>query len=292
MLKRLLIALVVVIVGLVLLVWLRPLAVFNAFRAMQLATNGVKSRYVPVGTHRLHYLTGGEGPPVVILHGVASKASDHGDLMPELMKHHRVYAIDLLGYGKSDKPRDAAYSIRMHADVVNGFLDAMQIKQADLLGVSMGGWVALDLASRHPERVRKLVLVSSAGLAFETKLSEASFAPENVDQLRDIIALQTNMPVPDFILRDMLRVSKERGWMIRRTMRGAAKEVLDGKLAAVTMPSLLVWGTSDRIVPLAVGERLQHELKDAKMVTIKGCGHLAIVECRDEALPPIAAFLQ
>lgn len=295
MLKRLLIAvaaLIAAVIAVCVFTWFRPMTVFNGIRSMQLAKNGVKSGYVPVGTYRLHYLTGGEGPPVVIVHGVASKAADHGDLLPDLMRHHRVYAIDLLGYGQSDKPRDAAYSIRMHADVLEGFLDAMQIKQADVLGVSMGGWVALDLASRHPERVRKLVLVSSAGLGFETKLTESSFAPENVDQLREIIALQTNTPVPDFVLRDLLRISKTRGWMIKRTMSGAAKEILDGKLAPVTMPSLLVWGTNDRIVPLAVGERLQHELPNAKLVTVPGCGHLAIMECRDKALPPIVEFLR
>jgi len=292
MLKRFLIAFAVIVVALIAVVWFRPIAVFNALRAMQLATAGVKSRYVPVGMNRIHYLTGGEGPPLVIIHGVASKASDHGDLMPALMRDHRVYALDLLGYGKSDKPRDASYSIRMHADTVEAFLDALQIKQADVMGISMGGWIALDLASRHPERVRRLVLVSSAGLKFDTKLDAKSFAPENIDQLREIIALQTYRPVPDFILRDLLRVSKDNGWVIRSTMRDAPNEVLDGKLAAVTMPALLVWGTSDRIVPLPVGERLQHELANAQMFTIKGCGHLAIIECKEDALPPIVKFLR
>lgn len=295
MLKRLLIALAVVVtavIGFFVFAWFRPLAVFNGLRAMQLAKAGVKSRYVPIGAHRLHYLSGGDGPPLVIVHGVASKGADHADLFPSLMRTHRIYALDLLGYGKSDRPRDAAYSIRMHADVLEDFLDAMQIKQADVLGVSMGGWVALDLASRRPERFRKLVLVSSAGLGYETKLNESSFAPDTVEQLRDIIALQTNTPVPDFVLRDLLRQSKQRSWMIKRTMKGAAKEILDGKLAGVTMPALLVWGTTDRIVPLEVGERLKNELANAQMVTVQGCGHLAVIECRDKVLPPIEEFLQ
>jgi pimeloyl-ACP methyl ester carboxylesterase len=295
MLKRILVALAVVVAAVIALfvfAWFRPMTVFNGLRSMQLAKNGVKSGYVPVGTHRLHYLTGGEGPPLVIVHGVASKGADHADLFPELMRSRRIYAIDLLGYGKSDKPRDAAYSIRMHADVIEGFLDAMQIKKADVMGVSMGGWIALDLAARRPDRVGKLVLVSSAGLGYETTLNESSFAPENVEQLRDIIAMQTNTQVPDFVLRDLLRLSKERGWMIKRTMKGAAGELLDGKLASVTMPALLVWGTADRIVPLPVGERLQRELPNSKMVKVDGCGHLAVIECRDRVLPPIVEFLR
>jgi pimeloyl-ACP methyl ester carboxylesterase len=292
MFKRLLIALAVVVIAFVVFAWYRPLTVFHGIRAMQLARHGVKSSYVPVGANRIHFLSGGDGPPLLIIHGVASKAEDSAELLPALMREHRVYAVDLLGYGKSDKPRDASYSIRMHAETIEGFLDAMQIKQADLLGVSMGGWIALDIASRHPARVRKLVLVSSAGLKFDSKLTETSFAPENIQQLREIIALQTYTPIPDFMLRDMLRVSRENSWVNRKTMKTAAASVLDGKLGLVTMPSLLVWGTSDRVVPLPVAERLQKELVHSKLVTLKGCGHLAILECREDALPPIVEFLR
>lgn len=272
--------------------YLRPLKVFHGIRSMQLAGAGMKSDFVQVGAHRVHYLSGGDGPPLVLIHGVASKAEDATDLYPELLKGRRVYALDLLGYGQSDRPADADYSITMHARTVEGFLDALQIQQADVLGISMGGWIGLKIASEHPERVRKLVLVSSAGLAFKTSVTEASFAPKTLEETRAIIGMQTDRKVPDFVLRDILRESQQHAWVSQRTLKTGAQEVLDGKLARVTMPALLVWGTSDRLVPFEVGERLQRELPGSKMVKLEGCGHLAIIECRAQAMPPIVEFLR
>lgn len=274
-------------------VYFRPLTVFFAARELYLRAIGMRSSSVRVGPHRIHYFdSGGEGPPLVMVHGVASRAADAAPLYRALSRTHRVYAPDLLGYGESDRPRDSDYSVRTQAEVVRGLMDALGIAQADVIGVSMGGWVALTVAAEHPERVRRLVLVSSAGVAFPTTLHPSSFSPRNLEELRASIALQTDRKVPDFILRDLLRRSRLKAWVVRRSMASmlTRRDLLDGRLQRVTMPVLLVWGTRDRIVPISVAAALQREMPHARLVRLEGCGHLAVVECREEALGAIATF--
>ena len=278
-----------------LFVYFRPLSVVFAAHQLYVRAIGMRSDFVRAGAHRIHYLdSGGDGPPLVMVHGVASRAADAAPLFRALSRTHRIYALDLLGYGKSDQPRDADYSVRMQADVVRGFMDTLRIRQADVLGISMGGWVALTVAAEHPERVRRLVLVSSAGLPYPTTLHERSFSANNLDELRASIALQTDRTVPTFILRDLLRRSKRKAWVVRRSMSAmlTRRETLEGRLKRVTMPVLLVWGTRDRIVPISVAAAMQREMPHARLVALEGCGHLAIVECRAEALHAIHSGLR
>ena len=276
-----------------LFVYLRPLTVAFALRDLYLRAIGMRSSFVRVGAHRIHYFdSGGDGPPLVMVHGVASRAADAAPLYRALSRTHRIYALDLLGYGQSDRPRDSDYSVRTQAAIVRGFMDAVGIAQADLIGVSMGGWIALTVAAEQPQRVRRLVLVSSAGVGFETTLHASSFSPRNLDELRASIALQTDRRVPAFILRDLLRRSREKAWVVRRSMSSmlARRDLLDGRLQRVRMPVLLVWGTRDRIVPISVAAALQREVPHARLVRLEGCGHLAVVECRAAALRAMETF--
>jgi pimeloyl-ACP methyl ester carboxylesterase len=293
--RPLLIGFALLAIGMMAAVYFRPLTVFALARDVYLRAIGVQSRFVEIGPHRIHYLTGGEGPPLLLVHGVGSRAADAAPILRPLMKHRRVYAFDLLGYGESDKPADAEYSVAMQTEFVRRFAEAMGIGQSDVIGVSMGGWLALKYAAEQPERVRRLVLVSSAGLAFPSSLHERSFSAETLDELRESLSLQTDRAgmIPDFILRDLLRQSRKRSWIVRRSMRSmfTGADLLDGRLGAVRMPVLLIWGTSDRIVPFSLAARMQGEMPHATLVPLTGCGHLAIVECRREAIPPIVEFL-
>lgn len=276
-------------------IYLRPLSVAFAIRDIYLYSIGMRGDFVRVKGHRIHYFRGGEGPPLVVVHGVASRAADAALIYRDLMRTRRVYALDLLGYGESDRPRDSDYSVTTQAEIVRGFMDAAGVREVDVMGVSMGGWIALKVAADHPERVRRLVLVSSAGLQFPTTLTDTSFSPQNLDELRASFARQTDRAswVPTFVLRDFLRRSKRRAWVTRRSMASmlTLRDTLDGKLQRVRMPVLLVWGTHDRIVPFSLAARMQQEMPHAELVALQGCGHLAIVECRDRALPAITRFL-
>lgn len=295
MLRRLAIVVALLTAALAIAFYLCPSRVYSAGREVYFLFTGVRHAYTRVGGHRIHYLVTGEGPPLVLVHGIASRAADAAPLFRALGKHHRVYALDLLGYGDSDQPSRSDLSIPTQSEVVRGFMDRLHLEKPDVLGISLGGWITLKLAADHPERVRRLILVSSAGVGFETTLHERSFSSDTLDELRQSLALQTDRAplLPEFVLRDFLRHGQGKRWIVRRSMRDAlsGRHLLDRKLQRVRMPVLLVWGTNDRIIPFTVARTMQREIPHAKLVALKGCGHLAVVECRGDVLPAVQAFL-
>jgi pimeloyl-ACP methyl ester carboxylesterase len=284
-----------VILGVVLFAYFRPLTFAHGAAHILLLRAGMHAKYVDVGGHRLRYFEGGNGPPLLLVHGLGSSSEDWALVLRDLTKAHRVYAPDLLGWGGSDKPRDGDYSIAAETELVRGFMDAVRLPRADVGGLSMGGWVALRLAALHPERVQRLVLIDSAGLDFATPLDESSFAPTTMDEARHMLSLQSEefTKLPDFVVRDFLRRAIREGWVLRASMRSllTRRDAMDGKLQRVTMPVLIVWGTADRLVPPSMASRLHAELPQSRVVMIPGCGHLAVIECRATAMPAIVQFL-
>lgn len=293
--KRLLLA--VLLIALAAFVYLRPLTLAYASRDLYLVLIGMRSEFVQVGPHRIHYWTAGEGPPLLLVHGVAMRAADMAPLFLPLKKQHRIYAPDLLGFGESDPSRTGDYSVATQAEMIRGFMDAVQLRQPDVAGLSMGGWIALKLAAEHPERVRRLALLSSAGLGFQSILTETSFSATTVAEQRRSFALQSDIlpRLPDFVLRDFLRVSKKKRPVVIASMRSMLTHhelLMDRKLERVRMPVLIVHGTSDRIVPYSVALRMKEQMPHATLVPLPGCGHLAAVECGRPAMHALLAFLR
>ena len=282
-------------VALALFAYARPLSFAHAAAHVLLLRAGMHAHYVEVGGHRIRYFAGGDGPPLILIHGLGSSSEDWSLVLRELTRRHRVYAPDLLGWGGSDKPRDGDYSIAAQTELVCGFMDAVQLPRADVGGVSMGGWVAVRLAALHPERVQRLVLIDSVGLDFPTTLGESSFAPQTMAEARHLLWLQSDdfEKLPDFVVADFLRRARREGWLLRASMRAmlTRRDVMDGKLQRVTMPVLIVWGTKDRLAPPPLAGRFHQQLPQSRVVMFPGCGHLAVIECRARVMPVINEFL-
>jgi pimeloyl-ACP methyl ester carboxylesterase len=116
-----------------------------------------------------------------------------------------------------------------------------------------------------------------------------------LNELHHLLWLQTDRfaSLPAFIERDLLLKNHEHAWILRRAMRSmlTGRDLMDGRVQRVAMPVLLLWGMNDRIVPLPIGQRMRSELPDARLVAYSGCGHLAVIECRDRLLPEVERFL-
>jgi pimeloyl-ACP methyl ester carboxylesterase len=215
-----------------LVVWERPISgvYFQCVIPVRLALAGGQSHWVTVGGYRVHYdaLGPAAGAPVVLVHGLGGRAEEWLALAHDLAKAgHRVYLPDLVGYGRSEQPSDFSYSVRAEAGVVVGFMDAVGLKQADLGGISMGGWIAQIVASEHPERVRRLMLFDSAGIAEQPTWNTRLFTPatpQEVAQLNTLLYPHP-APVPGFVAQDILRITRKNGWVIRR----AVASMLDGR---------------------------------------------------------------
>jgi pimeloyl-ACP methyl ester carboxylesterase len=263
------------------------------YRDAVLWSRGVESRTVQVGGNTLHALSQGEGRPLVILPGLLSTAADASPLLDAFGPHRRAIAVDLLGQGDSSRP-DIGYTIADQSAAVIAFLEQPEGRPVDLLGVSMGGWVALDVAARRPDLVRSLILASSGGLRFETDLTPETFAPPDGEALNRLLARQSarESRLPGFIARDAVRRLKATEWVTLRAARSMIswRDAYDGRLGALRVPTLVYWGRDDRIIPLEAGQRLAAGIPGARLVVSEGCGHLAVLECRDEFVSAVNAF--
>jgi len=274
-------------------IW-RPASAITAAATVALRLYGIESRYVQLGPYRIHYFTGGTGEPLVLVHGLAGRALNFAPLMPGLANRHRVFVLDLLGYAGSDRP-NVDYSVTLETAVLRQFLDSQGLTRVDLTGWSMGGWIALNFTSQSPERVRRLVLLDSAGMNFAPSFDLRLFSPHTISDMRELLNLLTphHLYIPDFILRDFLRQLRKEDWVIQRTAANmlTGRELMDGKLAGVTMPVLLVWGKQDAVTPPLIGEAMHREMPQSVLVWLEGCGHIAPFECHDRVLQEMQPFL-
>src|SRR6202034_812244 len=145
-------AMLLLALGFGVLAWRNPLWLVDRQVDARLRLHGVHSEFVTVKGYKMHYLVGGSGRPLLLVHGLGSRGEDWANLIPQLIAGgNRVYALDLLGYGLSAQPKDKEYSITEQALMVEGFLDSQHLQKVDLAGWSMGGWIGMRVALDQPE---------------------------------------------------------------------------------------------------------------------------------------------
>jgi pimeloyl-ACP methyl ester carboxylesterase len=280
-------------------IYKRPTWVLDQVERVHLKLAGVEGYSVYVHGHRLHYYVSGQpgGEPVVLLHGLGGRSEDWIRMLPYLQQAgYRVYTPDLLGFGQSDEPHNASYSIQEQARLVVGFMDKVGLERVDLGGWSMGGWIAQKVAVDNPERVRRLVLMDSAGLKVPPKWDTKIFTPTTPDELNQLHAMLTPdpKPMPKFVVEDMLRLSRDYGWVVKKALASmmTANDVMDADLPSLKMPVLILWGDQDRITPLSEGQTMHTLIPGSWFHVASGCGHVAPASCVDQLGPALTSFLK
>jgi pimeloyl-ACP methyl ester carboxylesterase len=242
----------------------------------------------------VHYREAGQGPVLILIHGLGSSSEAWQRNMESLGKSYRVIAIDLPGYGKSDKPK-ADYSVEYHTRVVAEFLEHLGAGKAVLAGNSLGGWIAALAALEHPEKVSGLILINSAGLRHDTS-SPVSLNPSNKDEERALLlALFADKSlVTDKLVRDQWEYRKD----VRSTVQAAQESfkaklpLLDDRLKEIKTPTLVIWGRQDPLIPLEIGERFARGISGSKMVIIDNAGHLPQVEQPEVFAKAVKSFIK
>ncbi|HTV13813.1 MAG TPA: alpha/beta fold hydrolase [Acidobacteriaceae bacterium] len=297
-----LMGLLVLVAALMIFTWAWPLTLLVGAVQLRLRLAGIHSDYVRipygnVGMIRVHYFVGGTGSPVVLVHGLGGRAEDWAPLMPQLVRdHHRVYALDLPGYGRSDWPSNAQYSIPELTAGVEAFMDSQNLERVNLGGWSMGGWIAMRLALDEPQRIRRLMLFDSAGIRFNLVWDPSLFEPDTPEKLQklDDLLMPNGAPhVPGFIARAVFRFVHRHAWVVRRNMDSllTQKDLLDGQLDGLRMPVLIVWGKQDRLIPYSIGEQMHRDIPQSEIQVFDGCGHLAPNQCAARVGPVVTGFL-
>lgn len=279
-----------------LIVWRAPLWVADRLTQFQLARAGVHSRSLVLDGMRIHYIEGGAGRPIVLVHGLASEAQqDWARLAPALVRvGYHIYAPDLPGFGQSDKPGGRTYSIPEQAAFVTSFFDSQHLNETVLAGFSMGGWIAATVALEQPRRVSRLLLFDSAGFQFQPQFDGRLFTPgtsEQIDQFLTLVGESSRLP--EFVKQDFLEATRRNGWVVRRAWDSmiAGRDVLDSKFSVLKMPLLIVWGRQDHVTPLALGESMHAAAPQSVLAVCDGAGHVAPVTCADRINPTVLAFL-
>jgi pimeloyl-ACP methyl ester carboxylesterase len=277
----------------------------------------VTGHFVDVSGVRLHYQRGGEsGALVLLLHGGGTDSSSlsWGLLLPELAQAHTVIAPDWPGYGQSERSPRPYYTQEYYLDFLESFLDVLRIERLNLAGNSMGGGLALGFALRHPERVERLALLDSYGLAEHAPYHFLSYLFVRVGWLNRLTwaLVRRSRSLAGYSLRsifhDPKRIAPELVDQvyaeIRRPYPGRAfeaiqrSELLPGRLRTVYMPRLgelrlpvlLVHGEFDPLVPLQAARQAQARLPDARLEVIPGCGHWPQRERPDLVNPLLVDF--
>jgi len=279
--------------------YLRPVSYFNEMTYLHEDFSGIESHSVLVEGYRVHYLAQGpaSGSPVVLVHGLGGSAEDWRTLAPFLVNAgFRVYCPDLPGFGRSQQPKNFSYSVRDQAVAVIPFLDALGLRQVDLGGWSMGGWIVELIAAEHPERVNRLMLFDAVGLNVKPAWNTSLFTPTSFAELDQLDALLMPHPphIPAFIARDILRHSRRNAWVVRRAIDSmlTARDVTDTLLPQLKMPVLIEWGELDQIAPVGQAQTLHRLIPQSELNVFDGCGHLAALQCAGQMGPKVTAFLK
>jgi len=256
----------------------------------------------PIAGRMVRYADYGEGPAVVLVHGLGGSWQTWLKNIPVLATEHRVIAVDLPGFGASPAlpaPADMA----THADVLAALLDDLGLESAAIVGHSMGGLVALQLLAARPDLVERLVLANAGGIPLGRirlaaivggfKVFHRVFARETViralstrPRLRQVLFAgfmgNPSAMAGPFALEVVPRIFAP-GFLGAVTAASRVAGAVDAR--TITTPVLLVWGTRDRILPLAQAQRLHGDLRDlgvdARLVALDGVGHCPMFEAPD-----------
>lgn len=270
----------------------RPLDTLAKFQRRALLRAGFERVELGSGAERLTLFRAGSGAPLLFLHGLGDQAGSWAKVAPAFAERHRVLVADLPGHGESEPAAGELPMATLVAGAERLFAEAARDGRVTVVGNSLGGWLATLLAHRHPGQVAHLVLVNGGPLRGEEELSlqprDRKEAAALLARLRDPSAPR----VPGFVLDDVVRQAAQ-GPIARlgRDLPGLEAHLLDGRLGEVATPVDLLWGASDRVVPLAYAERLRDALPAARLTLVETCGHVPQVECPERFAERLAALL-
>jgi pimeloyl-ACP methyl ester carboxylesterase len=257
----------------------------------------IRSDEVELHGHRVSYLIAGEGPPILLIHGIAGRSEQWLDSMALLAERHTVVAPDLLGHGRSAKPR-GDYSLGAYASGLRDLLVTLDLPKATVVGHSLGGGIALQFAYQFPERTGRLVLVSSGGLGREVHpLLRAATLPGSelvlplisnetvrnagtaVSQLVGRLGFRAGPDIAEFARGYGSLSDADSRQAFIHTLRavidhgGQRVNAVDRLYLAEDVPTLIVWGRRDPIIPVSHSGIAHRGMPGSRLEVFDDAGH-------------------
>ena len=275
----------------------------------------VELRRISIHGHSVAFRTAGDGPVVLLVHGMAGSSHTWRHVMPALARRFTVLAPDLLGHGDTAKP-PGDYSLSAHATFLRDLLAALGHERATLVGQSLGGGIAMQLAYQFPERCERLVLVSSGGLGREVSPLLRSLSLPGAEQvfplfcsrgLRDVGdrlaawlggSLFRATPVVEEIWRSYAALADDdtRRAFFRTLrsvidIRGQSVSAVDRLHFAALVPTLLVWGAQDSLIPVRHAHAAHQAIPGSRLEIFDGVGHFPHCEAPGRFLDVLVDFI-
>jgi len=251
-----------------------------------------KGKFVTVGDKRVHFIEKGNGKPIILIHGFLYHTVMWKQNIDALAKKHKVYAIDLWGWGYSERLKENEYSFERYGKQIVGFMDALNIKKATLVGQSMGGVISVYVAAHNPERVDRLILVDPAVIPYPMttvgKIYQLPFVGEFMNAIPgDALAINNIRTIwfydknkaDDEYCKEVLQPFCIKGsyssmmFILRNVLKEPYVEREANLLAKMAIPILIIHGREDKGVPLDRSQKLNDLWKGSKLVVFDKAGH-------------------
>ncbi len=277
-------------------------------------TDELQPQRIRIHGHDVRYFRAGSGPVVLLVHGMAGSAATWKSVLPRLARDHTVIAPDLLGHGQSDKPR-TDYSLGAFAAGLRDLLVALGLERATVVGHSLGGGIAMQMAYQHPERVERLVLVGSGGLGKEVSPLLRLLTVPGAEYLMPLIFTSYSRDIGNrislLLKRGGLRAPAiEEGWRAYvsltqsenrsafvKTLRsvvdlnGQCVNAHDRLYLAGHMPTLIMWGERDQIIPVHHAHEAHAAMPGSRLELFAESGHFVHSEEPDHFIRVLRDFL-
>jgi pimeloyl-ACP methyl ester carboxylesterase len=280
--------------------WVYDGAVFlNRWRA------GLRPAVVTVDGVDWAYLVGGQGEPLVLVHGFGADKDHFGPLLGALSSRYRLIVPDLPGFGESSRKASLAYDIPSQVDRFEGFIHALGLEDFHLAGASMGGYLAAYYAADHPDKVKSLLLMAPAGVLPPTfgKLQQIyeregrilllyRSLPEFDDFMRLIFYRPPWLPTP--IKRHLVERHSQAHALLLKILTdlvNGGMGLLEGRLEQIACPTLVIWGREDQVLPVASLARFVAEIPRNRGEIIDNCGHVPYLEKRVQTISLYRDFM-
>jgi len=277
----------------------------------------MKLQHLSIHGHRVAFRSAGEGPVVLLVHGMAGTSATWTHVLPALAQRFTVVAPDLLGHGESGKPRRGEYSLGAHANVLRDLLNVLGHERATFVGQSLGGGVAMQMSYQFPERCERLVLVSSGGLGREVNVilraltfpgAEYAFPLICTPRLRDAgnaiaswlrgAGLRAAPAVEEMWRSYASLADADTRRAFFRTLHavidlgGQAVSAIDRLYLASQVPTLIVWGADDAIIPASHAVAANEAMPGSHLVVFDGVGHYPHCEDPERFVQVLIDFIE
>ena len=269
-------------------------------------------RFIEVDGVKYHYLDHpGSGPTVFLLHGYGSSTYTWEGVVPRLAKQgYRVIALDMKGFGWSEKPAGADYAPLTLFREVNSVMEALRLKKVTFVGNSLGGMIAVLMAHEHPERIERVVLVDAAGypmgMPLIVRFSRVPLAAGFMKLFFGRWVISWNLSEVMYEGKKRMTETQVESYFERLRSEGAINAMIAlgravdfkdiepymARNSEIKMPVLIIWGEDDQWIPLKIGLRFHREIPNSTMVILPECGHIPQEEYPDLVAGHIVNFIE